>query len=238
MEEGEAAPVLIQTAAQIVPSIDLMHRLIFDQLFQHHGGRAPVDPLQRKEAPVEPGTQQMLQIAVDSLQFRIGAQVTDKKLAHCDNGGGAARREIQAPHQLLARGLDRSGQRLVVFRIRLLVIGGDGLFNLHLIGRHLLIQEIEEIELFLLRERVPGGHRIAGERHARRLALLGQQVPAQPLDTVVPFLVAPEIEQFPSGVGDGVKQLSDKCRRHISNLSHSYFFRRPLVGSGKEAQRN
>jgi hypothetical protein len=54
MEEREAAPVGIQPAAQVAPSGHGMHRLVLDDLLQHHGGSAPVHPLQAQEAAVEP----------------------------------------------------------------------------------------------------------------------------------------------------------------------------------------
>ena len=74
MEEGEAAAVGRKAAPQIVPALDLVHRLIGDQLLQHRGRRLPVDPPQFEKAAVEPGGEQMLEVGVEQLQFRLGAQ--------------------------------------------------------------------------------------------------------------------------------------------------------------------
>jgi hypothetical protein len=55
MEEGVAAAVgRIDAAAQIVPAVDLVHRLVADDFFQNRGRRRPVDPAQQQEAAIEP----------------------------------------------------------------------------------------------------------------------------------------------------------------------------------------
>ena len=60
MEEGEAAPVGgIEAAAQVVPALDLVHRLVGDDLLQDRRRRLPVDAAQHQEAAVEPGLQQV-----------------------------------------------------------------------------------------------------------------------------------------------------------------------------------
>ena len=73
MKEGVAAPVhRIDAAAQIVPVADLMHRFIADDLFQNIRGRRPVDPAQHEKAPVEPGGQQMRDVAVEPGKALVG----------------------------------------------------------------------------------------------------------------------------------------------------------------------
>ena len=55
MEERKAAPVRrVDAAAQVVPVLDLMHRLIADDLFQNQRGRPPIDAAQHQEAAIEP----------------------------------------------------------------------------------------------------------------------------------------------------------------------------------------
>src|SRR5216683_3364023 len=55
MEEGEAAPIGCKPPPQIVPALDLMHRLIGDQLLQHRRRGLPVDPPHLEKTAVEPG---------------------------------------------------------------------------------------------------------------------------------------------------------------------------------------
>ena len=71
MEECEAAAVGRKPPPQIVPALDLVHRLIGDQLLQHRGRRLPVDPPQFEKAAVEPRGEQMLEVGVEQLQFRF-----------------------------------------------------------------------------------------------------------------------------------------------------------------------
>ena len=101
MEEREAATIGRQTAPQIIPALDLVHGLVSDQLLQHRGRRLPVDPTQLEEAAVEPRAEQMPEVGVEQLQFRLGAQPDGDVAAHGDQRGGAAGRRIHSPQQLL-----------------------------------------------------------------------------------------------------------------------------------------
>ncbi len=65
MEEGEAAAVGRQAAPQIVPAMDLVDRLVCDQLLQHRGRRLPVDAPQFEKAAIEPGGEQMPEVGVE-----------------------------------------------------------------------------------------------------------------------------------------------------------------------------
>ena len=66
MEEGVAAPVgRFEAAAQVVPALDRVHGLVADDALQDVGGRRPVDPSQHQEPPVEPGREEMGEVAVD-----------------------------------------------------------------------------------------------------------------------------------------------------------------------------
>ncbi len=71
MEISETAPVRrIEAAAQIVPTLDLVHGLISDDLFEDRRRRLPVDPPENEEAAVEPDLQQILQIGIDGREAR------------------------------------------------------------------------------------------------------------------------------------------------------------------------
>ena len=79
MEERKAAPVGgIEAAAQIVPALDLVHRLVGDDLLQDRRRRLPVDAAQHQEAAVEPRRQQMHQVAIDRSQRRFARPRSDR----------------------------------------------------------------------------------------------------------------------------------------------------------------
>ena len=54
MEESKAAAVRLQAAAQIVPAIDGMHRLVRNDFLEQLGRRVPGDSVQLQKAGVEP----------------------------------------------------------------------------------------------------------------------------------------------------------------------------------------
>src|SRR5690606_22476616 len=116
---------------------------------------------------------------------------------------------------LLARRFDDGRERAVVVKRRLLVIGGDGSLDLRLIGRHLGLEKGKEIELLGVIELIPGNDHITGERHARRLPLLGQEITAVTFYILTGFPAAPQIEELAPGIGNGVEKLGDKSRWHL-----------------------
>ena len=58
-----------QAAPQVVPAVDLVHRLVVDDLLEQLRRRIPVDPLQLEEARVEPARQQVLEIGGERKQL-------------------------------------------------------------------------------------------------------------------------------------------------------------------------
>src|SRR5262249_38884120 len=66
VEERKAATVRrIDAASQIVPTPDLVHGLVADDLFQHDCGSRPVDTTQDQEAAIKPRREQVDEICVD-----------------------------------------------------------------------------------------------------------------------------------------------------------------------------
>src|SRR5262249_14916482 len=117
MEEGEAAPVTrIEASAQVVPTLDLVYRLVFDDLFQDGCRRLPVYAAQHQKAAIEPGCQQMHEIAIDKSQRRIGDG--EKILAHGDDLGRGARRQVETTEEFLARAFNGALQRGDSARVR------------------------------------------------------------------------------------------------------------------------
>ena len=102
VEEAVEPPVRrADAAAQIVPARDLMHRLVRDDVLERLGRGRPVDAAQLQKTAVEPGAEQVLEIAVEVEQFGLGYSRIQQITPHRDERGGAARRAVQAPDQLL-----------------------------------------------------------------------------------------------------------------------------------------
>ena len=70
MEEPETAPIRLQAAPQVAPVEDLVHRFVFDDLFEHEGGGTPVDAPDLEEPAVEPGAEQVEEVRVERLELR------------------------------------------------------------------------------------------------------------------------------------------------------------------------
>ena len=100
VEEGEAAAVGLQAAAQVVPAVDGVHGLVVDDLFQQLGRRVPVDTAHLQEAGVEPRAEQVQQVGFERHQFGLLRQPLQQRAAHahqrarcrraCGSGGAAA----------------------------------------------------------------------------------------------------------------------------------------------------
>ena len=71
MEEGKAAAVALQPPPQVVPALNLVHRLVRDDLLQQVRGRVPIHAHDPQEAGVEPRRQQMAQVPVDGLELLL-----------------------------------------------------------------------------------------------------------------------------------------------------------------------
>src|SRR6478609_909259 len=69
MEERIAASVGgIDAPPEVVPVANLVHRLIADDLFQKGRRRGPVDAAQDQKPAIEPGTEEMEEIAIDNAE--------------------------------------------------------------------------------------------------------------------------------------------------------------------------
>src|SRR5262245_7865239 len=131
MEESEAATVAwIEATAQVVPTLDFVHGLVFDDLLQDGCRRLPVNAPQHQKAAIEPRCQKMHEIAIDKSQRRIGDG--EEVLAHGDDLSRCARRQVEAAEEFLARALDGTLQRRDGARVRVRQVGfgrsGERLF--------------------------------------------------------------------------------------------------------------
>jgi|GEM_PF-5257273 len=104
MEEGKAAAVSrIEAAAQVIPTLDLMHRFVGDDLLEDRGGRLPVDAAQHQEAPVEPGIKEMAQVDIDHIQRGVLWEHAQQVSPHGHDFACGARGEVEPAEKLLPR---------------------------------------------------------------------------------------------------------------------------------------
>ena len=181
MEEGVAAPVgRMNAAAQIVPTADLVHGFVADELFEHDRGRRPVDTAKHQEAAVEPRREQMDEVGVDLPEVVLAMlEHIDQLLAHAHQSGGAAGREIEPPEQLLAARLGGGVHFRRGFVVGLAAPDGDGRLHTRGIRPETFGQRLEKGDA-----RAGGEFRVAhedftGECDARGLATAGEKMLGQ-----------------------------------------------------------
>ncbi len=67
VKKSKTASIFLESATQIIPAIDLVHRLVCNQLLEHDGWGLPVDVPQLKKTLIEPGNEQVLQVGVNTV---------------------------------------------------------------------------------------------------------------------------------------------------------------------------
>jgi hypothetical protein len=179
VEEGEAAPVGLEPAAQLAPALDGVHRLVLDQLLQHERRGPPVDALEAQEAAVEPLAQQVQQVRVDDAPLGACLQLLQELRAHRYQSRRSARRHVQPPEELPAQRLDRLLQPRQVVRRRIGLVRRCAMADR--LGRRRVIacQRFEELRPVALVERLESLERFAREGSARVLAAHGEKRVAQ-----------------------------------------------------------
>ena len=179
VEEGVAAPVRrIDAPPQFVPVADLVHRLVADDFFEQRRRRRPVDPAQHQKAAIEPGSEQMHEIAIDNGERRVLLHELQQVGAHRDQRGGAARRAIEPAEQLMTTRLggvvDLARRRFVAVRLEL----GDRVPHPLAIGPEIVGERAEERRMIARIERPIAADDLGGERDPRSLAAPVDQRPA------------------------------------------------------------
>ncbi len=217
MEIREAAPVSrVETATQVIPPLDLMHRFVSDDLVEDGRRRLPVDAAQHQEAAVEPRRQQMAQIAVDRRHRRIAG--CDQVPAHGNNFSGGAGRQIQAPEELQPRtfhgplqGSDRSRAGPVEE-----CLGGPcDLVSIRLHGAR---QELDERQPVRHRKRLVSLQDLARDGNAGSFAPARDQCRRQLVDVVLAAGPAQRPRQVLAALlGNGVQQLLEEGDVHSTS---------------------
>ena len=204
MEEGEAAAVGREPPAQIVPAADFVHRLIGDDLLQHDSRAAPVDPLDRQEAAVEPRDASMRRMSCSNglncgCLSSTASTSSRIRTSKCVAPGATFIRRISS-----RRGnSDASASSATV--------SGEGALGLGLrrrlqpcgLGEEIeREEEMEELPLLFREARVQADDRI-GARHAGRLAALGQKVQRERFDAACGRILAWRSEKLAAPSCDG-----------------------------------
>ena len=126
MEERIAAAVCFETPPQVVPALDLMHRLILDQLFQDDGRGPPVDATQHQEAAVKPRGEKVRKIGGDGLQPGCSVRLLEDLAPHRYQNARAIGRLVEPAEQLLARRLHNLLQACEMLRRGVLAVSIAG----------------------------------------------------------------------------------------------------------------
>ena len=174
MEDGKATAVCFQPLAEVVPALNLVHRLVKNDLLEQVSGRAPVHAHDLQEAGIEPGRKQVAEVPIDRVELALVTPHLEQPFAHAQDCRGASRRPVQPPEQLLTRRLGDGTQPRQGGCRRLLSVGLGSCEHPLWIGRELREQHREESRLFLLVELGVQIERGLRERYTRRLAALGQ----------------------------------------------------------------
>src|SRR4030095_4817843 len=82
MEKGVASPVFFETPPQVVPALDLMHRLVLNEAFENQCRCSPLDSLEDEEPAVEPRTEQVFEVCVDGGAFGVLCEGAQQIRAH------------------------------------------------------------------------------------------------------------------------------------------------------------
>ena len=230
MEEGEAAAIgRLDTAAQVVPALDLVDRLVADDPLQDVGRRRPIDRADNQEAAIEPGAEQVREVVVDLAQFRLLAAMLDQILAHRHQRRRSARRQVEPPEQLLPGRLHRLQQALQVDGRGLLAIVVPGAADGYEVGVEGMREQPEELD--------PRRHRLAGiaieqlpgQGHSRCLSPARQQGSGERLERLRRLgsgrLLRPAgrtLEQGPAPLGNAAEHVVKEARVHLStSFRHS-----------------
>ncbi len=145
VEEREAAPVALEPALEVGESVDLVHRLVGDQLLEDCGRGLPVDAAQLQEAAVEPGPEQMGEVEVHGGELRVLAALLEQCAAQLDQHRRSAGRHVHAPEYLLARRFRDSLQRGEVGRRGIAMVGLGRPEHGLAVGREVAGEQLEEM---------------------------------------------------------------------------------------------
>ena len=220
VEEGVAAPIgRIDAVAQVAPVVDLVHRLVLDDLLQDVGGRRPVDPAQHQEAAVEPRREQVDEVGVDRRKVVAMVHGVHQTLAHRHQRLGAAWREIEAPQQLLPTRLGGAVQLGGGDVVRCLLPGVDGAADALEVGPEPVGERLEEGDARAGGELGEAQQNVARERGAGRLAAHRDELLAQ-VDQVLGVLgggaaTAGAVDERTTAIGDALQQLAEEGRIHV-----------------------
>src|SRR5665213_2686536 len=234
MEEREAAAIGLQPILEVGPALDLVHRLVGDELFQQRCRRLPADLLQFEKADVKPVGQKLAQILGEAAQRHVAAGKRDQLAAAVDQELDAfgqrvelsqepqPRRRQRGAHRLLGGGA--LGRNLARREPRAAAIH-RGMVDVELLGQHmqeaLASGSVErQVGAAELRGAGPGADFSAGAVEAA-LHLLAQALRVV-LGQVGPWHaaqdaarrtgdVAPDIAQLRAGAVDDRVEKTDQC---------------------------
>src|SRR5215472_13189192 len=154
---------------------------------------------------------------IDGGEIVAAPDHVEQLLAHAHKRGGTARRQVEAAEQLLTARLRGEVQLEGGFLGGALLPGGGGGAEARMIGAEILRQRLEESDARAGGQLRVLAEDIAGERHARGFATLGDELLAklgEVLRTALRNLARVACEKRPAAFGDGLKQLTKERGIH------------------------
>ncbi len=162
VKEAVAAAVAVEPIFQVCPAADVVHGLVFDELFDQRGRRIPRQAPELQKGHVEPGGEQVLQIGIERHQPFVGLELGQQLGAQVHQKAHALRKNGKTLHQPRAR--RHQGPAQADFCLPFVGCAGGGFVALARrlkargIGRKLLAQQQPHVAaLFGLGLAVPAG---------------------------------------------------------------------------------
>ena len=174
VKKAVAAAVFVQAVFGVGPAGDVVHRLVFDELFHQRRRRLPADALQVQKRHVKPGGKQRLKLGIERQQALVALEGGQQLGAHVHQKTHAVRKSRKALQQPRARrnesaaqthfglGLGRRAQRGLIVAPRLFQ-------HAHVGGELLAHQQPAIVALLRRGPRVPLRH-ASGQARAFHIA--------------------------------------------------------------------
>ena len=98
MKKCETATIIwLQSAAQIIPALDGMHRFIADDFFKNMGRTAPGDRPQHQKPTIKPRGKQIFEINIKLGEIRVLVKQSQQVTTHRYKLGGGILCLVQTP---------------------------------------------------------------------------------------------------------------------------------------------
>ena len=178
-ERVEPAVRRIEPAAKLLPGRDFVHGFVADDFFENIGGRRPFDPPQNEKAAIEPGGEQVPEVAVERVQRRAVLDCLGEGLAHLHQRERASGRMVEPADELLPRRLRAREDLGCAGGVRRFKESARRVLQRFQVRPKNLADPRKKGPLVDLAERVVALQERCRRRRARSLAASGKQLPRE-----------------------------------------------------------